>query len=274
MPTKKPAAATSTATTSADAQQDSESGSEPISVSERALSVLDFVAQSGRAGLMDVASALNLPKATASRMCSNLEAQRWLSRDVNDRSFEPGPRLLKLALAALKADPRRELRHRILSELVDEIDETCNLTVLDGLKVQYLDRVETHWPLRTQFEAGSHVPLHATASGKMYIAMMTPAKRATVLAHSSFTKFTEHTLTSRDELEAACEKIRADGYSFERDEFMLGLIGMAVPILDDKGECRATMALHAPTARMDFEAALAVVPALRRAAERVKPLLF
>ena len=57
MPTKKPAAATSTATTSADAQQDSESGSEPISVSERALSVLDFVAQSGRAGLMDVPSA-------------------------------------------------------------------------------------------------------------------------------------------------------------------------------------------------------------------------
>ncbi|MBF5005282.1 IclR family transcriptional regulator [Diaphorobacter caeni] len=248
--------------------------SEPISVSERALSVLDFVAQSGRAGLMDVAGALGLPKATASRMCSNLEAQNWLTRDLNDRTFQPGPRLLKMALATLKTDPRRELRHSILSELVNEIDETCNLTVLDGLKVRYLDRVETHWPLRTQFEAGSYVPLHATASGKMYIAMMSPQKRATVLDHANFTKFTAHTLTQRDELEAACEKIRADGYSFEVDEFMLGLVGMAVPILDDKGECRATMALHAPTARMKFEGALAVVPALKRAAERVKPLLF
>lgn len=275
MPPRKPTvAAVSNVKTVSGASVDSRVDGEPISVSERALSVLDFVAQSGRAGLMDVASALALPKATASRMCSNLEAQHWLTRDANERSFQPGPRLLKMALATLKTDPRRDLRHSILSELVEEIDETCNLTVLEGLKVRYLDRVETHWPLRTQFEAGSYVPLHATASGKMYIAMMSPQKRATVLTHANFTKFTQHTLTERDELEAACEKIRADGYSFEMDEFMLGLIGMAVPILDDKGECRATMALHAPTARMKFEGALAVVPALKRAAERVKPLLF
>ncbi len=247
---------------------------EPISVSERALSVLDFVAISGRAGLMDVAQALQLPKATASRLCSNLEAQQWLSRDVTDRSFLPGPRLLRLSMAALKTDPRRELRHQILSELVTEIDETCNLTVLDGLKVRYLDRVETHWPLRTQLEAGSHVPLHATASGKMYIAMMAPEKRATVLRHAQFARFTPRTLTQPEELEAAAQKIRVDGYSFEEDEFMLGLIGLAVPITDERGECRATMALHAPSARMKFEAALAVLPALRRAAERVKPLLF
>lgn len=275
MPNQKPAAATSKVITSAGSPAHSvESGDEPVSVSERALSVLDFVAQSGRAGLMDVVSTLGLPKATASRMCSNLEAQHWLTRDANDRSFQPGPRLLKMALATLKTDPRRELRHLILAELVEEIDETCNLTVLEGLKVRYLDRVETHWPLRTQFEAGSYVPLHATASGKMYIAMMTPEKRATLLEHANFTKFTPHTLTQPDELEAASKKIRDDGYSFEMDEFMLGLIGMAVPILDDKGECRATMALHAPTARMQFEGALAVVPALKRAAERVKPLLF
>ncbi|QNP47253.1 IclR family transcriptional regulator [Diaphorobacter aerolatus] len=273
-PRKSVAAAASPVKTVLGAPLDADAASEPNSVSERALSVLDFVAQSGRAGLMDVAGALNLPKATASRMCSNLEAQHWLTRDANDRSFQPGPRLLKMALATLKTDPRRELRHHILAELVEEIDETCNLTLLEGLKVRYLDRVETHWPLRTQFEAGSYVPLHATASGKMYIAMMSPEKRAAVLEHANFAKLTPYTLTRRDELEAACEQIRADGHSFEMNEFMLGLIGMAVPILDDKGECRATMALHAPTARMQLEGALAVVPALKRAAERVKPLLF
>lgn len=247
---------------------------EPISVSERALSVLDFVAHNGRVGLMDLASALQLPKATASRMCSNLETQQWLSRDVSDRSFSPGPRLLKLALATLETDPRRALRHEVLAELVNEIDETCNLTVLDGLKVRYLDRVETHWPLRTQLEAGSHVPLHATASGKLYIALMSTEKRATLLQHSNFPKLTPFTLTEAAEMEKACEQIRRDGYSADVEEFMVGLIGMAVPILDAKGECRATMALHAPTARMNLQAATAALPALRRAAERVKPLLF
>ncbi|MPM16390.1 Transcriptional repressor IclR [bioreactor metagenome] len=274
MSTKKPAAAVSKVIASTGASGEPDGGGEPVSVSERALSVLDFVATSGRAGLMDVASALGLPKATASRMCSNLEAQHWLTRDINDRSFQPGPRLLKMALATLKTDPRRELRHSILAELVEEIDETCNLTVLDGLKVRYLDRVETHWPLRTQFEAGSYVPLHATASGKMYMAMMTREQRATVLRHASFPKLTLRTLTQPDEIEQSSEKIRADGFAMEVEEFMLGLMGMAVPILDDKGECRATMALHAPTARMSTDAALAALPALKRAAERVRPLLF
>lgn len=274
MPIRKPVAAARKATPSAPAPVGATAGGEPVSVSERALSVLDFVAASGRVGLMDVAGALGLPKATASRMCSHLEAQHWLSRDVSDRSFSPGPRLLKMALATLESDPRRELRHQVLSELVGEIDETCNLTVLDGLKVRYLDRVETHWPLRTQLEAGSHVPLHATASGKMYLALMPAEKRATVLQHANFPKLTGFTLTQPDALEKACAQIRIDGYSADVEEFMLGLIGMAVPILDDKGECRATMALHAPTARMKLKDALAVLPALRRAAERVRPLLF
>ena len=274
MPIRKPAAAANKAAPSAAAPADAKTGAEPVSVSERALSVLEFVAASGRVGLMDVAGALALPKATASRMCSQLEAQHWLSRDLSDRSFAPGPRLLRMALATLESDPRRELRHQVLAELVGEIDETCNLTVLDGLKVRYLDRVETHWPLRTQLEAGSHVPLHATASGKMYLALMPADKRAAVLQHANFARLTEFTLTRPEALEKACAQIRIDGYSADVEEFMLGLIGMAVPILDDRGECRATMALHAPTARMKLEDALAALPALRRAAERVRPLLF
>ena len=274
MSIRKPAAAASKAASSASASADTQTAGETGSVSERALSVLDFVASSGRVGLMDVAGALGLPKATASRMCSQLEAQQWLSRDLSDRSFAPGPRLLRMALATLESDPRRELRHQVLSDLVSEIQETCNLTVLDGLRVRYLDRVETHWPLRTQLEAGSHVPLHATASGKMYLALMSAEKRATVLQHANFPKLTEFTLVEPHMLEKACAQIRADGYSVDVEEFMLGLIGMAVPILDDKGDCRATMALHAPTARLKLENALAALPALRRAAERVRPLLF
>ncbi|GAB2488464.1 IclR family transcriptional regulator [Comamonas humi] len=274
MTIRKPLATARRAHPGTPAPADSDTSGEPVSVSERALSVLDFVAASGRVGLMDVAGALGLPKATASRMCSQLEAQHWLSRDVADRSFSPGPRLLKMALATLERDPRRELRHQVLAELVGEIDETCNLTVLDGLQVRYLDRVETHWPLRTQLEAGSHVPLHATASGKMYLALMPADKRAAVLQHAHFAQLTEFTLTQPEALEKACAQIRIDGYSADIEEFMLGLIGMAVPILDDKGECRATMALHAPTARMKPKDALAALPALRRAAERVRPLLF
>ena len=72
-------------------------------------------------------------------------------------------------------------RHRILDSLVDEIGETCNCTMLDGDEVVYLDRVETAWPLRVNLQPGSRVPLHCSASGKLFLAHMRREARERLL---------------------------------------------------------------------------------------------
>lgn len=185
---------------------------EANSVSDRSLAVLDFVTQAeAPPGLMDIAAALNLPKATASRLCSHLEARQWLLRHEGDRSFSPGPKLLSLAVRALQADPRQALRHELLSQLVARLGETCNLTVLDGTRVRYLDRVETHWPLRIQLEAGSMVPIHATASGKLFLAHMPAARRAAILDSVELTACTANTLTTPEALAQECARIVREG---------------------------------------------------------------
>ena len=38
----------------------------------------------------------------------------------------------------------------------------------------YWDRVETEWPLKVQMPIGTRVPLHCSASGKMYLSSLTP----------------------------------------------------------------------------------------------------
>ncbi|MEG0150354.1 MAG: IclR family transcriptional regulator [Comamonas sp.] len=248
---------------------------DPSSMSDRALAVLDYVTQSSEPpGLMEIANALNFPKATASRLCSGLESRQWLTRHEGDRSFSPGPRLLSLAVRALQCDPRHALRHEVLSQLVQALGETCNLTVLDGTRVRYLDRVETHWPLRMQLEAGSRVPLHATASGKLFLAHMEPQRRMAVLDNLVLTPCTPHTLQSAAALVQQCLHIQEHGYACDREEFMLGMIAVAVPIKDDKGLCRAALAVHAPQARMSLEQALTGLPHLQAAAQRMGKLLF
>lgn len=248
---------------------------EASSVSDRSLAVLDFVTGAeAPPGLMDIASALNLPKATASRLCAHLEARQWLLRHEGDRSFSPGPKLLSLAVRALQADPRQALRHELLSQLVDQLGETCNLTVLDGTRVRYLDRVETHWPLRIQLEAGSRVPIHATASGKLFLAHMPEARRQSILDSVALTAFTPGTLTTPEALAAECARILRDGHACDREEFMLGMVAVAVPVYDAKGQCRATLAVHAPAARMPLEQALQGLPLLQGAAGKMSALLF
>ena len=102
-------------------------------------------------------------------------------RDADERAFSVGPALRRLALETLNNGVVRGLRHEVLAELVAQVGETCNFTTLDGATVLYLDRVEAPWPWRLTLDVGAHVPMHCTASGKLFLASMPPARRAKYL---------------------------------------------------------------------------------------------
>ncbi|MCC7457170.1 MAG: IclR family transcriptional regulator [Nitrospira sp.] len=231
------------------------------------------MAQEGRLSLAELSARLELPKATVHRLCSQLLASGHLARDVDVRSFEVGPALRRLAFDALNHGTVRGLRHHVLAALVSEVGETCNLTTLDGVQVLYLARVEAHWPLRPTLEVGSHVPLHCTASGKLFLAQMAASQRDELIARLQLPSITPTTLTSAEALRAECEAIAARGYSTDNEEFIAGLIAVAVPVRDAHGATRAAIAVHAPTARMSLAAAIARLPQLQAAATRMRDLL-
>lgn len=244
------------------------------SSAERALRLLAQLAAGDQAlGLGDLAQRLALPKATAHRLCGQLVAGGWLARDVDDRHFAVGPALRRLALDTLNHGEQRALRHAVLDTLVQEVGETCNFTTLDGAEVVYLDRVEARWPLRLTLDVGSHVPLHCTASGKLFLAHMAPARRDALLDQLALTPMTPQTLIGRQALRDECAAILGQGYSTDNEEYIVGLLAVAVPVFDDGGQMRAALAVHAPSARMPLAAAVARLPALQRAAARMAALL-
>ena len=82
------------------------------SSAERSLRLLARLAEVGRAqSLADLASALDLPKPTAHRLCTQLLDTGFIARDVKEREFVVGPSLRKLALDALNHGTARGLRH-------------------------------------------------------------------------------------------------------------------------------------------------------------------
>ena len=149
--------------------------------------------------------------------------------------------------------PLRGERHRILDSLVDEIGETCNCTMLDGDEVVYLDRVETAWPLRVNLQPGSRVPLHCSASGKLFLAHMRREARERLLAAAPLPRYTPNTLCDMQALDPEFRSIRKEGASFDREEYLLGIVCMAVPILHGN-RAVAAVALHAPLARLSIDA--------------------
>ena len=244
------------------------------SSAERSLRLLSFIADAGRAlSLAEVASALSLPKATAHRLCNQLLDLGYIVRDVDERSFAVGPALRKLAFDALSHSTVRGLRHAVLTDLVAAVGETCNFTTLDGADVLYLDRVEAPWPWRLTLDVGAHVPLHCTASGKLFLSMMSRERRARMLGQLQLSRLTANTLTEVAALRADCERIARDGYSVDNEEFIPGLVAVAVPVRDGSGETRAALAVHAPVARMSLDQMRTHLPALQQAAARMAGLL-
>lgn len=247
----------------------------PVSgAAERTLRLLALLANEGRPMILaEVASHLGLPKGTVHRLCANLLASGHLARDVDDRMVTLGPALRELAFNTLNHATLRGMRHSVLTGLVGEIGETCNFTTLDGTEVLYLDRVEARWPLRLTIDVGSHVPLHCTSSGKLLLSFQDKRRRDAIIRSIPLPRLTDATLTTPKALRAECDAIRTRGYSHDREEFIAGLISIAVPVRDAQGTVRATVSVHAPRARLSMAQAEARIDRLYAAAQKMGKLI-
>ncbi|WP_025600672.1 IclR family transcriptional regulator [Burkholderia sp. WSM2230] len=245
----------------------------------RALNVLEQLAAAGQPfSLSQLSSRLQIPKATLMRLIESLEARGYVTHMPDsrgaDRGIALGPRAAQLALATLANNTFTRACRSLLRTLVDALGETCNLTVLDGDTVLYVERVETSEPLRLHMQPGTRVPLHCTASGKLFLSHMAPAERGPTIRRLQLKSMTYRTLTDPDLLEAELDRLATRGIGVDNEEFVRGMVAVAVPVRNaEDGHVLAALAVHAPTARANLEDLLKAVPKLKETAVRIGPLL-
>jgi IclR family acetate operon transcriptional repressor len=237
----------------------------------RTFSILDFVAQAPAAvEVSSVIESLALPKATAYRLVDGLISSGYLAREPVRKRLTVGSRLTDIAFATLRASMRDTSRHALLRRLAHQVNETCNIGVILNGEIVYLDRVESeHWPLRLHFAAGSRVPLHCSAIGKLHLALLPARRRQRLLQSLELKRFTDSTITERTRLEVELRQIRKERVSFDREEYLAGVVCVAVPVVGRNGEMLAAIAIQAPEARMNIQTARGHLPALRRATEEL-----
>lgn len=241
--------------------------SDKSSRSVRALEIVEAIACSERPmTVVDLVEPTGFPKATLHRQCNLLEQEGYIRQDINGRGYVVGHRMRKLAHLTLAATAELTFRHGILTAVSQEIGETCNIVIPLGIEMFYSDRVETKWPLRHQLPIGSNVPVHCTASGKLYLSSLPERQCAAMVSVLTLEKFTDNTLVRADDLMDALTKIREDRVGIDDEEFVDGMVAVAVPINDSKERMVAALAFHAPSVRMDLKKARTYLPILRKAA--------
>jgi len=211
---------------------------------------------------------LNLPRPTTNRIIGNLVRLNFLKRDPVLKQLIEGDRLLRLALAVVERATKRGPRHELLRDLSERTGETCNVGTIAAGRIRYLDRVESHWPLAFRLEAGSEIPMHCTALGKLLLAHLPPSQREKHLGTIELTRYTNQTITDRAKLKAELDDIVRNGFSLDNEEYLPGVLGLAVPVPNGDSFPVLAIAIAAPSARLTPDKLREHLPLLREYADK------
>ncbi len=241
----------------------------------RPLLVLEVLSNSNQAmTATEINRSLGLPKQTIHRLCMRLLREGFLVNEASGKRLRPSRRLKMMASGILNNAPVHISRHQILLELADQIGETVNFVVAEKLGMTYRDRVETRWPLRIQLPIGSHVPFHCTASGKTYLASLQPKLRQAMVESLTLEKLTPKTHDQPDNLMGELARAAKDGFAVDDEEFMQGMVAIAVPVLDPADRYIGALAFHGPTQRLSIAAAKEKLDILRNGAVRLRDAIM
>ncbi len=231
-----------------------------------------IVSKENLVSLQMLAAETGIPKPTLHRMLNTFVEERLLIRQNDRRLFGVGPRLRTFAETLLMNNTQYGARRAVLRSLVQELGETCNITTLTGDEVLYLDRVDGPNPLPFHFQPSSRVPSHCSASGKLLLSQLTVSARNKLLSHAGLEPYTDNTITNLVELEDEIVRVGKQGYALDEEEFIYGLVCVAVLVPGVYGKASQCIAVQSPSVRLKADDIERVLPTLRKAADELRAI--
>ena len=246
-----------------------------IATNLRTLMILEVLGKNNKAmTATEINASLGLPKQTVHRLCATLEKENFLARHVNSKKYLPARRLRDLGAGLLYSSRDHIIRRQILKTVAEQVKETVNFAVPEDNGMSYVDRVETDWAFRIQLPIGTNVPFHCTASGKCFLSSLNKRERNGILSSLKLEALTEKTHVTIEALMQELNQIKKQGYALDREEFMEGMIAIAVPIKDKGDRFIGALAFHGPTQRISIENAIARKEILLNASQKLREHLF
>ncbi|MFE7723076.1 IclR family transcriptional regulator [Nocardia rhizosphaerihabitans] len=222
----------------------------PSAILDRASLLLDAFDGPGRLTLAQIVRRTGLPRSSAHRMLERLVQLRWLRREGRD--YELGIRLMELGSLAVHQDRLHRAAMPFLHELHRVTGFVVHLAVLDGPDVVYLDKVGGDLAAAVPTRVGGRRPAHCTAVGKAILAYSDERRLAEVVTGQAGAR-TKYSLTTRAQLDAELNKVRAHGIAVEREESLAGFGCIAAPIGDLGESAVAAVSVCGPVDRMVFD---------------------
>ena len=216
---------------------------------DRGLAVICcFSAERPRLTLSDVARQSGLSRAAARRSLITLQTLGYVGSE--GRQFHLTPRVLALGYAYLSSLSLTDVAQSHLSDLANEVHESCSASVLDGFEIVYVARAATKRIMTISLSVGTRLPAYATSMGRVLLGALPAEQLDAYLDRASLAPLTERTIVDRDRLRAEVERTRTRGWGLVDQELEDGVRSIAVPVHDAAGRVVAAVNTSAHATRV------------------------
>lgn len=193
----------------------------------------------------EIAVSLGVHKSTASRLAATLERTGFLAR--SGKRYRLGVEIIRLGTLALRSADIVDRLQPAMEKLSQATGETVNLAIPAGADILNVAEVPSTYILSCSGGwIGRRTKPHAVANGKVLLAF----GAIPLPDPGSLERYTEHTITTAEALQADLARVRRDGYATAVAELEDGLVAVAAPVFSPVGNCVAALSISGPAYRM------------------------
>lgn len=230
----------------------SAAGAGTVGALDRAIMIIDALAGAPDGlDLPAIAAAVGMSPSGAHRTLKSLSLGGVVTQRARRGPYFLGPRILVWAAEMRDEGALVSIARPALVELNDATGESVVLSILRGAQIWNVAWLPGQGQVVTRPQQGYETLFHATGRGKLFLAHMPPARARSIIQATGLPAHGPNTIVDEDALWAEVDLVRERGYATSRDESFAGGSGVAVPVLDERGDLLAIVAVSVPSVRFE-----------------------
>ena len=227
-----------------------------------------FTSERAEMTLAELSHAAGLNKTTTHRLLQALQSENLIERNSANNAYSLGPGLMALGVQALASNDLRRRVRPLLRALARDIGETATLEVPVENSMLILDEVAGGHVITAAGNIGTRWPLHATSTGKAWLAF---DDASIDRLGDDLPPLTRRTLTAKALFQPEFTRIRRCGYAVSVDELEDGFTAVATVIRGALGDVQGALSIGGPTQRLGPARRAEIGASLCKAAQRLTP---
>lgn len=222
---------------------------------EKVFNIIELLAENGEPmRILDISKKLGMSTSTVLRFLATLESCGYVCQDEETLKYYLTYKICNIANKVSSTASVRDIAHPYLKRLSKIFGESVSLAVEQEMSVVYIDVVEgPDQMLKTTQRIGNIAPMHCTGIGKLFLLEYPESKLDKLIDIKGLHRFTQNTLTSKEQLLDELKKIREQGYAYDNEECEVGARCIAFPIRDYTGKIVAGISVTGPVSRLTDE---------------------